>query len=433
MTNSFTHPEFKTELPGPNVRALLARDHEVISPSYTRGYPFAIDRGRGAWVWDIDDNRFLDLTAGIAVTNLGHCHPKVNAAIHEQVDKFLHMSGTDFYYRLQVETAEALARITPGDGQKLVFFTNSGTESIEAAMKLARRHTQRPKIMAFIGSFHGRTYGSMTLSSSKPIHREGFGPLVEGVHHVPYGAPIESYYDSLFRYVDPKEFAAVFVEPMQGEGGYVLPPEGWMQSLRAFCDEHGILLVADEVQSGMGRTGQFFAMDHYGVVPDITCIAKGIANGLPLGAIVAKAEVMDWPSGSHANTFGGNPVACAAAMAVIQTIEEEGLLQNALNMGDRLQTGLKQLAQEHETIKEVRGLGLMVGAEMQDPATGGHAKKLRDHITDVAYEEGLLILGAGPSTIRFLPPINVSAAEVDLSLDLFAHALNRAERDKGYD
>ncbi|MGH2542527.1 MAG: acetyl ornithine aminotransferase family protein, partial [Ardenticatenaceae bacterium] len=396
-------------------------------------------RGRGAWVWDLDDNKFLDFTCGVGVTNVGHANERVNAAIKKQVDEFLHMAGTDFYYSLQVEIAEALARITPGSGPKKVFLTNSGTESVEAALKLARKHTGRPKAIAFIGSFHGRTYGSLSLTSSKPVQRKGFEPLLGGILHVPYGycyrCPINLVYPeceidcidhierTVFRYTDPHEVAAIFVEPMQGEGGYILPPPGWHEKLRALCDKYGILLVADEVQSGMGRTGRFFAMEHFGVVPDITCIAKGVANGLPLGAIVTKAELMDWEAGSHANTFGGNPVACAAALETIRIIEEEGLLDNAMAMGDRLLLGLGHLAEEHPTMGDVRGLGLMVGVELIDPETGAHAKKLRDLVSDNAFHLGALFLGAGPSTLRFLPPLNVTQHEIDLALDIFAKAL----------
>lgn len=442
-------PQIKTELPGPKTRALLARDSQVISTSYTRGYPFSMQRGQGSWVWDLDDNRFLDVTCGIGVTNLGHSHPRIGAAIKRQVDDFLHMAGTDFYYGLQVELAEALARITPGSSPKKVFFTNSGTESIEAALKLARKYTGRPKVISFIGAFHGRTYGAMSLSASKPIHKEGFSPLVEGVIHVPYGycyrCPINLTYpeceidciDWIERYVfgkvaEPHEVAAIFVEPMQGEGGYILPPDGWHAKLRALCDRYGILLVADEVQSGMGRTGRFFALEHFGVEADITCIAKGIANGLPLGAIVARAEVMNWTPGSHANTFGGNPVACAAAIETIRVIEEEGLLDNAMAMGKRLVMGLAQLAEEHPTIGDVRGLGLMVGAEMVDPETGAQAKALRDLVADKAYYRGALLLGAGPATMRFLPPLNVASGEVDQALDIFAAALQDAEEEMGW-
>lgn len=441
-------PELVTDLPGPRTRALLERDEKVVSPSYTRGYPFAMERGEGSWVWDIDGNKFLDLTSGVGVTNVGHANPRVGRAIKTQVDRFLHMAGTDFYYEFQVKLAEELARISPGQGPKRVFFTNSGTESVEAALKLARKHTGRPKAISFIGAFHGRTFGSLSLSTSKPLHRLGYEPLLSGMIHVPYGycyrCPINLTYPEcgidcvdyiereIFHHItDPSEVAAIFVEPMQGEGGYILPPPGWHARLRELCDRHGILLVADEVQSGMGRTGRFFAIEHFDIEPDITCIAKGIANGLPLGAIVARAELMDWEPGSHANTFGGNPVACAAALETIRIIEDEGLLAHVDEMGRRLMLGLGHLAEEHPTIGDVRGLGLMVGAEMIDPETGAHAKKLRDKTVDQAFYNGALLLGAGPSTVRFIPPLNISAHEIDVALDIFAQSLHQAEKDLG--
>lgn len=448
MISTPPYPEIRTELPGPNTRAILERDDRVVSKSYTRGYPFSMQRGEGSWVWDLDDNKFLDVTCGVGVTNLGHGHPRILAAVHAQLDKFMHMAGTDFYYETQVRLAEELARISPTSGPQRVFLANSGTETVEGALKLARKTTGRPKVISFLGSFHGRTYGAMSLSASKTIHKQGFEPLLGGIIHVPYGycyrCPINLTYpecgidciDWIERNVfgklaDPSEVAAIFVEPMQGEGGYILPPPGWHQKLRDLCDRHGILLVADEVQSGMGRTGKMFAIEHFGVEPDITCIAKGIANGLPLGAIVSRAELMDWEPGSHANTFGGNPVACAAALATIEVIEQEGLLENATAMGDRLQRALLQLGQEHPTIGDVRGVGLMVGAELIDPETGQHAKKLRDRTSDIAFEKGALLLGAGPSTMRFLPPLNVTTHEIDLAIDIFAASLDAAERELG--
>jgi 4-aminobutyrate aminotransferase len=413
-------PKISTSLPGLHSRALIERDERVVSPSLTRDYPFTMKRGRGAWVWDADDNKFLDFTCGIGVTNVGHAHPVVNAAIKAQVDDFLHMAGTDFYYEVQVALAEQLARITPGDMPKRVFLTNSGTEAVEGALKLARKHTGRPKVLAFSGAFHGRTYGAM--------------------FNVPYGycyrCPVNLTYPScnidcvdfiermvFGKIADPHEVAAIFVEPMQGEGGYVNPPVEWHQRLRALCDKYGILLVADEVQSGMGRSGEFFMMSHYGIVPDITCVAKGIANGLPLGAIVARADVMDWEPGSHGSTFGGNPVSCAAALATIRVMEEEGCLANTVAMGARLTAGLRQLQQEFPQIGDVRSIGLMVGAELIDPDTGAHAKTLRDTLVNHAFERGFLLLGAGSSTVRFLPPLNVTADEIDAGLDLFAAAL----------
>ncbi len=433
-------------VPGPQGQSVIARDSAVSSPSYTRDYPFVMKRGRGAWVWDADDRQYLDFTCGIGVTNVGHCHPVVNAAIKAQVDEFLHMAGTDFYYDVQVRLAEALVRITPGNMPKKVFFTNSGTEAVEGALKLARKHTGRPKAIAFTGAFHGRTYGALSLSASKPLHKMGYEPLLGGIIHVPYAycyrCPVNLSYPGcgvdcvdfierlvFGKFADPHEVAAIFVEPMQGEGGYVLPPAEWHHRLRDLCDKYGILLVADEIQCGMGRSGKFYLMEQLRVVPDITCTAKGIANGLPLGAIVAKAEVMDWEPGTHGTTFGGNPVSCAAALATIQVMESEGMLEYATVMGARLMTGLRQLQQEHPEIGDVRGMGLMVGAELIDTGTGDHAKALRDAVVDTAFHKGLLLLGAGPSTVRFLPPLNVTADEIDRGLDLFAAALGDADKE----
>jgi len=392
---------------------------------------------------DVDGNIFLDMTAGIAVTATGHAHPQVVAAIQAQAANLIHMSGTDFYYEPMVELAEKLACRAPFPNGAKVFFSNSGAESNEGAIKLARYYTKRSSIVAFLGAFHGRTYGSLSLSGSKPLHKAGYEPIVPGIIHVPYGycyrCPVNLTYPTcnidciefiermvFGKIADPYEVAAIFVEPMQGEGGYVNPPVEWHHRLRALCDKYGILLVADEVQSGMGRSGHFFMMEHYGVVPDITCIAKGIANGLPLGAIVAKAEVMNWEPGSHGTTFGGNPVSCAAALATIAVMEEEGCLANATAMGRRLMAGLHQLQSEFPHIGDVRGIGLMVGAELIEPETGVHAKQLRDTVVNTAFEKGILLLGAGSSTVRFLPPLNVTAAEIDVALDLFAAALSAA-------
>src|SRR6266852_2031917 len=332
--DNYQVPNLKTSLPGPRAQALLDRDQRFVSPSYTRIYPLVAARGSGAVIQDVDGNLFLDFTAGIAVTSTGHCHPQVVAAIQDQAAKLIHMSGTDFYYEPQIDLAQRLAELAPGDSAKRVFFTNSGAEALEAALKLARWHTGRSRAIAFLGAFHGRTYGAMSLSGSKLVHRRGFTPLVPDIHHVPFPRgctecmvasecvcvrQIEE--TVLKRTAPPDEVAAIFVEPIQGEGGYHVPPPGFLPALRELCDRHGILLVADEVQSGMGRTGRFCAVDHWGVEPDIVCFAKGIASGMPLGAIVAREEVMDWPPGSHASTFGGNPVSCRAALATLDLLE----------------------------------------------------------------------------------------------------------------
>ena len=363
MTFAFDHlpvPDIRTPLPGPNGAEMLARDKRYVSPSYTPVYPLFVERGSGAVIQDVDGNLFLDFTAGIAVTNTGHCHPEVVAAIQDQAGKLLHMSGTDFYYRPQIDLAEKLAQVAPGPTPKKVFFCNSGAEAIEGALKLARWHTERNRVVAFFGAFHGRTYGAMSLSGSKLVHRRGFSPLVPDIHHVnfPRACPeggtcagkcrlIAEIEDTIFkRTCPPEEVAAIFVEPIQGEGGYHPISHGCLSALRELCDKHGILLVVDEVQSGMGRTGKMFAVEHYGVEPDIVCSAKGIASGMPLGAIIAKADVMDWPPGSHASTFGGNPVSCRAALATIDLLERE-YMANATARGEQLRAGLRELSKKH--------------------------------------------------------------------------------------
>ena len=442
-----TVPDLRTPLPGPAAAALLARDAVYVSPSYTRAYPLVVARGSGAVVEDVDGNLFLDFTAGIAVTATGHCHPDVVAAIKDQADTLLHMSGTDFYYRPQIDLAERLAKLAPGPSPKKVFFTNSGAEAVEAALKLARWHTRRNRVISFFGAFHGRTYGAMSLSGSKVVHRRGFSPLVPDIHHVDFpracpsecgvrraacgiqdGKPgcglVREIEQTLFRRTaPPDEVAAIFVEPIQGEGGYHLLPAECLPALRELCDRHGILLVADEVQSGMGRTGKMFAAEHYGVEPDIVCAAKGIASGMPLGAIIAKADVMDWPSGSHASTFGGNPVSCRAALATIDLLERE-YMANATTRGEQLRAGLRRLAGRHPQLANVRGLGLMTAADLIDPADrGAPAPALRERVIQTAFRRGLLLLGCGESAIRFCPPLCVTAAQVETALSILDEVL----------
>jgi 4-aminobutyrate aminotransferase len=417
-------PRITGPLPGPKSAAWLERDHRVMSPSYTRAYPLVVRRARAAMIEDMDGNRFLDFTAGIAVTNVGHSHPRVVAAIRRQASRLIHMSGTDFYYSPQVRLAERLAALAPGGEPKRVFFTNSGAEAIEAALKLARRHTGRNRALAFINAFHGRTYGAMSLSGSKPMQRRGFSPLVPDIHHVRYG-DLESV-SALFRTIcPPEELAAIFVEPIQGEGGYIVPPPEFLPGLRRLCDQHGVLLVLDEVQSGIGRTGRMFAAEHWGVAGDIVCLAKGIANGLPLGAIVARASVMDWPSGSHASTFGGNPVACAASLATLRLVEDRYCV-NARRRGNQLCTGLESLARRFGCIREVRGLGLMIGVEIQSE-TGEPAPGLRDWIIDLAFHAGLLLLPCGASTIRLCPPLCLTKRQVEIGLELLGASLTAAD------
>lgn len=430
-------PHIRTALPGPRARDLLERDERYVSPSYTRGYPLVVERGSGCVIEDVDGNLFLDFTAGIAVNATGHCHPHVVAAVQDQAAKLLHMSGTDFYYAPQIDLAQRLAELAPGKSPKKVFFTNSGAEALEAALKLARWHTGRSRVVAFFGAFHGRTYGAMSLSGSKLVHRRGFSPLVPDIHHVPYprGAEVrndpqggqrylEQIQETIFhRTAPPEEVAAIFVEPIQGEGGYQVPPPDFLPGLRKLCDQHGILLVTDEVQCGMGRTGRLFAVEHWGIEPDIICLAKGIASGMPLGAIIAKSSVMDWPSGSHASTFGGNPVSCRASLATLELLERE-YLQNATERGEQLRQGLLRLQRQIPTISDVRGLGLMMAMEL----VAEHDLKspdaaMRETVVQKAFERGLLLLGCGESAIRFCPPLCVTAPQVDKALDILGEVL----------
>ena len=437
--------DLSTDIPGPKGREYVARDTEAISPSYTRAYPFVMERGEGSLVWDVDGNRYIDFNAGIAVTATGHAHPKVVKAVQEQAAKFIHMAGTDFYYAVQIALAEKLNSLVPGDGPKQLFFTNSGTEAVEAALKLARYHTGRPRMLAFLGAFHGRSMGALSLTASKAVQRRGFAPLVPGVTHVPYGYCYRCAYNleypscdlycvdyiekTLFKQLVPAdEVAAIFVEPIQGEGGYVVPPPGYHSRLKELAERWGILFVADEIQMGMGRTGKWFSLEHWGVVPDITLIAKGIASGMPLGAMVARRELMNWPPGSHGTTFGGNPVSCAAAAATIQVIEEEGLIENSATMGERLLTAVEAMQARHGTIGDVRGKGLVVGVELvTDRETKEPAHELRDAVIDIAFKKGLLLLGCGPSTVRFMPAMTIDGDTVDEAMSLFEEALTEAE------
>jgi 4-aminobutyrate aminotransferase len=433
-------PQLKTSLPGPRAKALIERDGVVVSPSYTRSYPFVMARGVGATVEDVDGNVFLDCAAGIAVNSTGHSHPDVVAAIVEQAGKFLHMSGTDFYYEPQVRLAEEMNAIAPWQGPKRSFFSNSGTEAIEAAIKLARYHTRRYGIIGFLGSFHGRTLGSLSVTSSKAIQRRGFGPPLGGVYHAPFPDPyrgpagqseeecvaksLDVIEDQiLVHLVSPDEVAAVFVEPIQGEGGYVVPPVSFFQRLREITTKHGMLLIIDEVQSGMGRTGKMFGIEHFGVEPDVVAVAKGIASGLPLGVTTARAEVMAWPPGSHANTFGGNPLSCAAALATIKLLKES-LMANAAEVGGHLLEGLRQLRCKHVLIGDVRGKGLMIGIELvRDRLTKERATKERDRLVDECFNRGLLVLGAGRNTLRLSPPLVLTKEQADTAVRIIDESL----------
>ncbi|MFN7914565.1 MAG: acetyl ornithine aminotransferase family protein [Vicinamibacterales bacterium] len=438
-------PDIKTALPGPKAAALIARDRAVISPSYTRGYPFVMARGQGCAVEDVDGNVFLDCAAGIAVNATGHSHPDVIRAIVEQAQQFVHMSGTDFYYERQVEVAEALAAVAPMAGPVKAFFGNSGTEAIEASIKLARYATGRTNLIAFLGSFHGRTMGSLSLTASKVVQRQKFGPLLPGVIHAQYATcyrcPVGRTPDrcqaecldaleqqTFMQLVSPDEVAAVIVEPIQGEGGYLVAPDQFLQRLRALTSKHGILMIVDEVQSGMGRTGRMFAIEHTGVQPDIVAMAKGIASGMPLGVSLAKADIMTWTPGAHASTFGGNPVACAAALETIRLLKAQ-LMTNAETVGARLQQQLWALAEKHPLIGDVRGRGLMVGVELvRDRVTKERAVEERNAVVNAAFRRGLLILGAGKNTVRFCPPLVLTASEADTAVALFEEALTEVER-----
>jgi 4-aminobutyrate aminotransferase len=434
-------PHISTELPGPRARALLERDQRYMSPSYTRIYPLVCERGSGAVIEDVDGNLFLDFTAGIAVASTGHCHPQVVAAIEDQATKLLHMSGTDFYYQPQIDLAQRLAELAPGPSAKRVFFTNSGAEALEAALKLSRWHTGRARIIAFLGAFHGRTYGAMSLSGSKLVHRRGFSPLVPEIHHVPFPRSKEACPSIaqctcvrdieetvLKRVAPPDEIAAVFVEPIQGEGGYRVPPPCFLPALRALCDRYGMLMVTDEVQSGMGRTGKMFAAEHWNVMPDIMCLAKGIASGMPLGAIIAREEVMDWPPGSHASTFGGNPVSCRAALASIDLIEKE-YMANATQRGEQLRQGLIKLQRHHPEVGEVRGLGLMMACDIVKEQDKPDPER-RDLLVQAAFQQGLLLLGCGECAIRFCPPLCITAEQVEVALSILGNVLAGRKPEK---
>ncbi|MEH2170198.1 MAG: acetyl ornithine aminotransferase family protein [Nostoc sp.] len=425
-------PRLVTSLPGPRAQAIVQRDRAVTSPSYTRDYPLVVSRGQGCMVEDVDGNVFLDMTAGIAVTATGHAHPEVVKAIQEQSARLLHMSGTDFYYEPMVELAEQLAIRAPFPQPQSntafpakVFFTNSGAESNEGAIKLARYYTKRSLIVAFLGAFHGRTYGAMSLTGSKAVQRANFGPLVPGVTHIPYGTHTSLDYleKQLFSTIlPPQEVAAIVVEPIQGEGGYIVPEDGFLQRIREICDRHGILMVVDEVQAGMGRTGRLFAIEHWGVMPDIITTAKGIASGMPLGAILARPELMTWPPGSHATTFGGNPVACAAGIATLRLLES-GLMTNATQMGELLQASLTQLHQRFPRVSLPRGKGLMVAVDLLDEQ-GNLDYKLRDRIIQEAFLRGLLLLGCGKAAIRFCPPLVIDSDQIQIALQIINDILS---------
>ena len=435
------YPSIVTPPPGPKARAIIARDRATTSPCYIKAYPLCIASGSGAMVEDVDGNRFLDFMAGIAVCSTGYSHPNVVKAVQDAAAKFLHICGSDFYYEGMSTLAERLVRITPGPEPKRVFLTNSGAEAVEGAMKLARYATGRTAFLAFAGAFHGRTYGALSLTSSKARQRAGFGPFLPEVHHVPYAYCYRCAYGKTYpscgifcadviekelftRHLDPKDVAAIFVEPIQGEGGYVVPPPGWLAVIREICDRHGILLVADEVQTGIGRTGRMFACEHSGVDPDILITAKGLGSGMPIGAFIAKESISTWETGAHGTTFGGNPVSCAAALATLDLVEG-GLIENARIRGEELMAGLKAMAEDHPVVGEVRGTGLMAGIEIVS------SKKLRTPAPDLAhdverlaFEKGLLVLVAGKNSIRLAPPLIIDAEDVRIALGILEQCLD---------
>ncbi|MGZ6345615.1 MAG: aminotransferase class III-fold pyridoxal phosphate-dependent enzyme [Candidatus Limnocylindrales bacterium] len=411
-------PHIVTELPGPKARAHIAFDETVTSPSLPRAYPIVPVRGDGLVVEDIDGNVFLDFAAGIAVTSTGHSHPDIVDAITRQAADLIHFSASDFYLPIYAHTAAELDRIAPMRGPTRVFMGNSGAEAIEAAIKLARFATGRQYLLAFIGGFHGRTYGAVSLTASKAKYHAGFGPLLPGVVHVPFGsAGLDELEQRVFKKLVPaKEFAAVVVEPIQGEGGYVVPDDAFLPRLRQICDEHGILFVADEVQSGAGRTGKMWAIEHWGVEPDILCAAKGIASGMPLSAMISRAELMTWSIGAHGSTYGGNPIACAAALATIKLLEG-GLIENASRRGEQALEGLRPLVRRHESIvRDVRGKGLMLGVQFDRQRT-------TDAVQDAAFQRGLLVLEAGDHVVRMSPALTVSEEQMETGLRLFGEAV----------
>jgi len=433
-------PKIKTSLPGPKAASLINIDRDHVSPSYTRGYPLVAEKALGLWIDDPDGNTFLDFTAGIAVCATGHCHPKVVSAIKKQADKLIHMSGTDFYYTSQIALADKLSHLVPGDGNNKVYFGNSGAESVEAAFKLARWFTKRELNIAFFGAFHGRTMGALSLTASKVIQKRHYNPLIPGITHIPYAycyrCPYNMSYpacdiecvrwveDNLFRTtMPPEEVAAIFVEPIQGEGGYIVPPLEFHVELQKVAKKYGILYVVDEVQAGMGRTGKMFAMEHFGVEPDIMALAKGIASGMPLGAMVAKSDIMVWEAGSHASTFGGNPISCSAALTTIELLEDE-LMENAEIRGEYMMAQLRKMQKSIECMGDVRGKGLMIGVELvKDRETKERASTWRNEVVLKAFEKGLLLLGCGENTIRFSPALTVSKEEIDVCLSIFEEVL----------
>jgi 4-aminobutyrate aminotransferase len=444
-------PKLVSALPGPKAKAAVEADGRLISPSYTRSYPLVARRGRGIRVEDVDGNEFLDFAAGIAVNSTGHCHPEVVAAIQKQAAELIHISGTDFYDEHLTDLAERLSAVAPMPGPHKFFYGNSGAEAIECALKLARYHTGRQQIISFLGAFHGRTMGALSLTGSKPQQKRRFSPFVPGVTHIRYpyayrgcsGGPQEEEAFSMgcARYIEeklfktilaPEEVAAIFIEPIQGEGGYVVAPDNFLRELRAVCDRHGILLVVDEVQSGAGRTGKWWAIQHSGVEPDMVCMAKGIASGMPLGICMTRAGIMDWVPGSHASTFGGNPISIAAALATMDILQREAIA-NAANVGGKILERLQAWKQTHPLVGDVRGRGLMIGIELvKNKTTREPATALRNRVETLAFERGLMILGCGETSIRLCPPLIVNEHEASVALDILEDALTQVEKEHAH-
>jgi 4-aminobutyrate aminotransferase len=437
------YPRIVTPLPGPKAKEIIARDARAVSQNLSKDVPLVVSRARGMVVEDVDGNRFLDFAAGISTVSTGHCHPEVVQAIKAQAENLIHICYTDFYYPVYVELCETLARIAPMRGEKRVFLTNSGAEAVETAMKLARLRTGRQKIVGFFGAFHGRTYGAMSLTASKPVQRKGYGPFLPEVLHTHYAycyrCPVNREpatcavecldlltEDYFHHSVDPEEVAAVIVEPVQGEGGFIPPHRDFLPKVQDLCRRHGILLIADEVQSGMGRTGRMFAFEHYGIDPDMILLAKGIASGMPISAVIARDDVMRWNDGGHGSTFGGNPLSCASALATLRLLQD-GLIENAASSGTRLLEGLRTLQRKHRLIGDVRGLGLMVGVEIvKDPATRQPAPRERHRVIEAAFERGLLTLPCGASTIRLSPPLIARDSDIDKAVAILDAAFQAA-------
>ena len=421
-------PDIRTALPGPIGKAAVEADMAITSPSLPRAYPMTPKRGLGAVLEDLDGNLFLDFNAGIAVNSTGHAHPTVVKAVQDQAAELLHYSASDFYLPIYAQMCEALAATAPMEGPVRVFLSNSGAEAVEGALKLARYATKRPYVISFYGAFHGRSYGAMSLTASKSKYHKGFGPLLPGVLHAPYAPESLDYIeDTLFRYeVEPTEVAAIFVEPIQGEGGFIVPPAAWMQQLRALCDKYGILLVADEVQSGIGRTGKMWAIEHFDVQPDILTSAKGIASGLPLGAIIAKAEIMEkWGAGAHGSTYGGSPVPCAAGLATLQVIREEDLMANATVQGEAIMAGLRDIAAKlPQMLRDVRGVGLMIGMEFPDG-------RIANLVQEAAFQRGLLVLEAGENAIRMSPALNITGEQCQTALRILGDCIAEVAGTEG--